>query len=162
MNKIEEILIVENFLTEQECSCLMEEILNANLNLWETRKDGKDMSTLKLNNHKILINIFKRLTSYFDSSLKLQIIRLAHRTTINTIWDPHSDDEGGKEIKYGIVIYLNDDFDGGRINYVNLNFNYTPKAGSMVIHPANEDYKHFVEKVKSGTRYTLTSFARDL
>jgi hypothetical protein len=157
-----EILIVDDFLTKEECDILINEINNSDLNLWDIRSDGKDMATLKLKNHKILINIYNRLNSYFDSSFKLQMIRVAHRTTTNTIWDAHSDEEGGSEIKYGIVIYLNDNFIDGELNYINLGIKYKPKLGSMVIHPADQEYKHVVEKVSSGIRYTLTSFARAL
>lgn len=156
-----EVLIINNFLTKDECNLLLSEISSSANDLWEIREDGKDRANLKLNNHKLLIKIHNRLSSYFDSSFKLQLIRFAHRTTKNTIWDLHSDDEGGSEIKYGIIIYLNDNFIGGELNYVSLNFKYQPKAGDLVIHPADKEYLHFVEKVKDGDRYTLTSFARD-
>ena len=61
----------------------------------------------------------------------------------------------------GIVFYINDDYDGGEIVYVNKGITHKPKANSLVCHPAFEEYKHGVLKVKNGTRYILSTFIKN-
>jgi hypothetical protein len=61
----------------------------------------------------------------------------------------------------GIVFYINDDYEGGEIVYVNKGITHKPKANSFVCHPAFEEYKHGVLKVKNGTRYILSTFIKN-
>jgi hypothetical protein len=58
-------------------------------------------------------------------------------------------------IFWGMVIYPNDDYEGGEIEYPQYKFKYKPEAGSMVMH---EGYtRHGVRKVKSGDRFCMAS-----
>jgi len=60
---------------------------------------------------------------------------------------------------YGVVLYLNDNYEGGEIYYPKLNLQYKPKAGDMVIHPGTEEYSHGVKDISNGKRYVITLFA---
>jgi hypothetical protein len=60
---------------------------------------------------------------------------------------------------YGVVLYLNDDYEGGEIYYPKLDIQYKPKAGDMIIHPGSEEYAHGVRDISNGTRYVITFFA---
>jgi hypothetical protein len=78
---------------------------------------------------------------------------------------PHSDDmenteysEQNKHREYGVVIYLNDDFVGGRTFYPQYNFEIIPEPGKMAVHPATTDHMHGVTKIEESIRYTLTTF----
>ncbi len=69
----------------------------------------------------------------------------------------HSDEIGDPNIKYGVVIYINDDFNGGEICYPKLNLTHKPKSGSLIIHPG--DIIHSVNTVLEGPpRYAITTF----
>lgn len=58
-------------------------------------------------------------------------------------------------IFWGMVIYPNDDYVGGEIEYPQFKFKYKPEAGSMVMH---EGYtRHGVRKVESGERFCMAS-----
>lgn len=59
---------------------------------------------------------------------------------------------------FGGVIYLNSDFEGGKIYYPNLGIEVTPRPGMLVLHPAGLKYTHGVSKVTRGKRYTITTF----
>lgn len=59
---------------------------------------------------------------------------------------------------FGGVIYLNSNFEGGKIYYPKLGIEVTPKAGMVVLHPADLKYTHGVSKVTHGTRYTISTF----
>jgi len=73
----------------------------------------------------------------------------------------HSDkgpEEGNNNILHGVVIYLNDDYEGGKIHYPEKEISIKPKKGSLVIHPGSEEYRHGVTEVVSGERYAITMF----
>ena len=70
----------------------------------------------------------------------------------------HLDDQEHmqKEIFWGVVIYPNDNYTGGEIDYPHEGFSYKPKAGDMVIHSGKTI--HGVKGMLDGNRYCLTSF----
>lgn len=64
-------------------------------------------------------------------------------------------DQMVQTIFWGMVIYPNDDYEGGEIEYPQYNFKYKPEARSMIMH---EGYtRHGVRKVVSGERFCLAS-----
>jgi hypothetical protein len=70
---------------------------------------------------------------------------------------PHIDAIGpGESIEYSAVIYLNDEYDGGEIEFPNKNFIYKPKKYSAILFPGKGDeYTHQVNKIIGSDRYTL-------
>jgi hypothetical protein len=78
---------------------------------------------------------------------------------------PHSDDmENTPDAlnfihrKYGLIVYLNNDFDGGQTFYPQHNVYINPEPGKMVVHPADTDHMHGVTPIGEGVRFTLASF----
>lgn len=72
----------------------------------------------------------------------------------------HHDSGLSLDIKLGVVLYLNDDFDGGEIYYPKANLEIKPVARSLVVHPAGMIYRHGVKPVSNGQRFSLAGFAR--
>jgi predicted 2-oxoglutarate/Fe(II)-dependent dioxygenase YbiX len=56
------------------------------------------------------------------------------------------------------LVYINDNYEGGHINFPNQNFGFKPKAGDLIIFPGNNAYQHEVTEVISGKRYTMPSW----
>lgn len=62
-------------------------------------------------------------------------------------------------IRYGIVIYYNDDYEGGEIEYPELGIVHKPKARSLILHGGN--ILHGPKRlIGDGSRYFSTSFVR--
>ena len=61
-----------------------------------------------------------------------------------------------EETEYGVLLYLNDCFNGGEIYYPDFNLEYKPEAGDLIIHHAT--IKHGVRKVIEGVRYSYPTF----
>lgn len=87
--------------------------------------------------------------------------------------------EGDERLKYSLVMYLNDDYEGGEISFTikspegaitgpkpsadfelatkksEYTFAIKPKAGSVVIFPPSPPYHHTAHLVKSGFKYMV-------
>lgn len=56
------------------------------------------------------------------------------------------------------LIYPNDNYEGGEIGWPDYDLEIKPKAGDMVLFPANNSYLHYVKNVESGLRFTLPTW----
>lgn len=58
-----------------------------------------------------------------------------------------------------LLIYLNDDFEGGSLLFNRFNYRLRPKAGMAVLFPSDSRYLHTAETVTAGVRYAVVSWA---
>ena len=118
------------------------------------------------------VSVIQRYTSdqKGDPNITLSSGQLAYFDDQGAEWSmgPHADNVYDMVTKSfvstvvaGIVFYINDDYEGGEIVYVNKGITHKPKANSFVCHPAFEEYTHGVLKVKNGTRYILSTFIKN-
>lgn len=107
--------------------------------------------------------IFPQIRSYVEDcsgeTLEMESFTLV-RYTEGQFFAEHSDGGEGLNRKISIVIYLNDDYEGGEIYFRNLNLTMKPRANSLVIFPSTEEFVHEAKPVISGTKYVITSFWR--
>jgi predicted 2-oxoglutarate/Fe(II)-dependent dioxygenase YbiX len=70
----------------------------------------------------------------------------------------HVDDhfEGPRRISH--VHYLNEDYEGGEIEFPRFNIIYKPKANQSIFFPSGYVYNHSVRPVISGQRYAIVSW----
>jgi len=61
-----------------------------------------------------------------------------------------------------MVLYLNDDFEGGDFVFPDHNVRVRPKPGMLVCFPSNHHYKHGVEPVTRGKRYSMVCWMQAL
>lgn len=116
----------------------------------ELREIGKKYITLVSNKIKSDYDI--------DKSLFTDILCF-NRWRIGDMQHPHADEDNGFEWrKFGCVLYLNEDYEGGNIYFPNQNLSIKPKANTLVFFPGNREYLHGVNPVTSGIRYTLSTF----
>jgi len=74
---------------------------------------------------------------------------------------PHTDsgDDNGKLVPtISMVIYLNDDYEGGEINFINQNISLKPEAGSLIVFPSHQPYLHDPKPVIKGNKYMIPLF----
>lgn len=89
--------------------------------------------------------------------------------------------DGDQTLRYSLVMYLNDDFEGGEISFTlseytdigkipspdldydialsknEIDFGLKPKAGSIIIFPSSAPYHHTAHLVKTGFKYMVPS-----
>jgi hypothetical protein len=72
---------------------------------------------------------------------------------------PHVDwNEFNSDITYTIVVYLNDDYEGGELYFVDpsIDIKIKPKAGSIVMFPSTLPYLHQSCKIVKGRKMLIT------
>jgi len=68
------------------------------------------------------------------------------------------DQEDGTNLALSLVIYLNDDCEGGEIEFREQGILLKPEAGSMIIFPSKRPYFHEAKQVAKGFKYMSTGF----
>jgi hypothetical protein len=57
-----------------------------------------------------------------------------------------------------VLMYPNSDYTGGAITFPDYDLTIKPKPGTFIVFPGNNSYKHTVERVLDGVRYTMPSW----
>lgn len=60
---------------------------------------------------------------------------------------------------YSVLVYLNDDYEGGELSLINQNFTIKPKPGMLLAFPSDHRYLHAALPTISGIRYVLVCWA---
>lgn len=167
----------KNFLTNEETSAILN--FAKNTNFWGRSGDGfwdgrvikaSDVNASDSVVGDYLKNIKQRILATIKESyninteIYLDLLAIA-RWFPGMQQQPHSDNMQNTDHshihehrEYGLVIYLNDDFEGGSTFYPQHNLYINPEPGKMAVHPASTDHMHGVTKIEGAVRYTLTSF----
>ena len=147
---------IENFLTEDEITGLL---LSADPNGFVESHPGNIVQDLTTESLAYIPAISDRILSCFNNAQSHTKITNVRRLKDGEFMHPHKDGgypDSKQTIVFGIAIYLNDDFTGGELNYPDLNISINPKRSSILIHDAK--LLHQVLPVKSGSRYSITTF----
>jgi hypothetical protein len=82
--------------------------------------------------------------------------------TYHTDTHQYDTERGGNHFILTITMYLNDDYEGGELTFLNEDdgdvIHYRPKAGDITVFPSAVPYWHGVERVESGNRYLIRTF----
>jgi hypothetical protein len=162
----------ENFLTEEEVSTLLDIARATPESGWETSEtnpqpehyDGKALNLVDNEISRPIIDaINDRIFNLFGNTTQMintgSIVRNSSEIQPKGL---HRDDvdlsspTGRCDCTYGIIMYLNEDFTGGKLVYPELDIEYTPKRGVLLVHRAGE--LHGVTEITSGMRYSMTAF----
>ncbi len=75
---------------------------------------------------------------------------------------PAHQDQGISSRVLSVLLYLNDDYEGGEIEFRHSNLKFKPKAGSVLFFPSNFLYVHEVYPVTKGPRYALPNWYHNI
>ncbi len=57
-----------------------------------------------------------------------------------------------------LLLYLNEDFEGGLLDFPVFNYQYRPRAGDLMFFPSDSRFMHEAQPVTSGRRYAVVSW----
>ena len=60
---------------------------------------------------------------------------------------------------YSLLLYLNNDFEGGAVRFEHFNYTFFPEKGDLLIFPSDYLYLHEALLVTAGVRYVIVSWA---
>ena len=73
-----------------------------------------------------------------------------------------NEDSPGNKFAVTCTMYLNDDYDGGEISFLDESegkiVKYKPKAGDVLVFPSGEPYYHGIHQVYNGDRYIIRTW----
>jgi hypothetical protein len=146
INKLaEDVYEIKNFLNKDELKLILDIVASTNQEDWIDPTQIPDKDNLWYDKSFFLYDyrdlckalVFDKVDYIFSSYLfcekELKISRFRKKDQIKE----HRDDDTTPEgyyLGYGLVIYYNDDYLGGELDYPELGITIKPKAGSALLH----------------------------
>ena len=83
--------------------------------------------------------------------------------TYNNLTEYKKHYDGGTILGRAIsaICYLNDDYEGGEIEFPNFKIKIKPESGMLILFPSNYAYSHIAHPVTSGTKYAIVTWIHD-
>ena len=183
-----DILVYEDFLTKEECDSLIQvlekQASNEKLSWTPISFYESYSSVLPQDGDPKLAEFNLKPTAFSDIKKGIiEAIAAVHDIEPNKVvqigyhtqkWEPgayarlHSDntDEHGntgpfERSRYAGFLYLNDNFEGGLLQFPSHDISLKPKVGMLAVFAGGFENMHEVTLIESGTRYTLGSFWDD-
>ena len=75
--------------------------------------------------------------------------------------DAHADGDTSTGRSVSAIVYLNENYEGGEVEFVNFGIKIKPKPGMLLLFPSNYPYAHIAHPVTSGTKYAIVTWLHD-
>lgn len=159
VNKFKDLIVqIEDFMSEDEQQQMLDYIHASSSEDWHGIGQGETWENNVANfDHELSKVFYKRLEDIFYGAKGINPLLLMHRFEPGNFIGDHLDNMEKASISFGVVIYINDDYEGGEIVYPELDLQIKPKARSLGIHPGNLLH-HTNPVIGNKTRYMVTSF----
>ena len=178
--------IVENFISAEECSKLssyfdrrsfpgpdplVKFVSIANESVYFDMKNDKDFPDINQHVHNILDRMQEILSDTYGLPIEVSSSNyvnmskgssLPEHTDMGGSSDPinHTRIEDDDKFEFSALVYLNDDFEGGYLNFPKEEFKVKTTPGTLVFFNGKEDLPHEVTKILAGNRKNIASFYR--
>lgn len=73
----------------------------------------------------------------------------------------HYDGTTGMGRSVSAIVYLNNDYVGGEVEFVKFGVKIKPEPGMLLLFPSNYAYTHIAHPVTEGTKYALVTWIHD-
>lgn len=75
--------------------------------------------------------------------------------------EAHADGDTALGRAVSAIVYLNGDYEGGEVEFVNFGVKIKPQPGMLLLFPSNYPYRHIAHPVTSGTKYAIVTWLHD-
>jgi hypothetical protein len=79
---------------------------------------------------------------------------------IGNHWSNHIDDHPNFPCRVVAEYFINEDYEGGEIEFINFDIKIKPSKNSLIVYPASYPYINRVNPIISGTRYSVLQWFR--
>lgn len=160
-NSVNNIQITENILSEEEHKKLLnyvEIVEDWHTQPWgvKTLEPRKQTFQAVLLLDKVFMIAHKKCVNFYGADLydfdrgSVPLVKFEKNYKMNE----HADTTGD----FAALYYINDDYDGGEINFMDFGLKIKPKANSLITFPSNSDYWHEVLENTGKERYSATTW----
>ena len=158
-NSVYNIQITENVLSKKEHDILINFVISTDS--WYTQPWGVkicETTTMPEQVIDVLEKVFRiiqqKCEDIYNAKLRVFERREVHLVKFEQGYkmNRHVDTTGD----FAAIYYINDDYDGGEINFPNHNLKIKPKSNSFITFPSNEHYVHEVLENTKKERYSST------
>jgi hypothetical protein len=158
-NSVNNIQVTENILSKEEHKELLDYVTS--IDHWKVQPWGvkvlppqempkeiaKMLDKVFMLAHKKCIELYDVKLYPFENG-RIPLVKFEKNYKMNE----HADTTGD----FAAIYYINDDYDGGEINFMDHNLMIKPKSNSFVTFPSNADYWHEVLENTGKERYSAT------
>jgi hypothetical protein len=160
-NSVKNIQVTENVLSIEEHKQLLDYAIS--VDSWQVQPWGvkvlppqgmpKEIVTIL---DKVFMLAYQKCVELYTVKLypfeneKVPLVKFEKNYKMNE----HADTTGD----FAAIYYINDDYDGGEINFMDHNLKIKPKSNSFVTFPSNADYWHEVLENTGKERYSATNW----
>jgi predicted 2-oxoglutarate/Fe(II)-dependent dioxygenase YbiX len=136
---------------------------NYNLGVTQLASETGNQTMLDIHNQMYLL----LLASSIPYATKHDIENLFHepynmlKYSTGQEYKAHADGETITGRSVSAIVYLNEDYEGGEVEFVNYGIKIKPKTGMLLLFPSNYAYRHIAHPVTSGTKYALVTWIKD-
>ena len=109
-----------------------------------------------------IYNISEETFDYFSKILKYNETKIGfYKYNENVLMGPHLDlNENNSYLQYTVVVYMNDNYEGGELSFPNHNITIKPTAGSIAIYPSGDPFLHESKNIIKGNKILITHHLR--
>ncbi len=152
---------IKNFITQDDASFLIsiterfpaqDDPGQWNSMVWTTKESDEILEKYTIR----VMQIFKDL---FEVDLEFCGGAYIVRWHESKKMDLHVDDLGSGENHLSGVLYLNDTYEGGNINFPTHDMSIKPEKYELILFPGNLNYAHEVQEITKGSRFTVPFWA---
>jgi len=160
-NSIDNIQYIENVLSEKDFTIVSDFIKNSKD--WINMPWGSQCIEYNSMTNEIVQILEKVFTFVHEKSLKHYDVEInpVKIDSINILkfsegfgLEPHIDTASAEKNHIASIYYMNDNYEGGEIYFLDFDLLIKPKPNSVIIFPGNEGYLHGVNVVIDGDRIT--------
>ena len=118
---------------------------------------------ISIKNDELTNRLMKRLEGLYDNeNFRYNDLCRIQRQYPGSQLKVHHDQGYNMALQKAIIVYVNDNYEGGELWFPDHKFEIKPPARSLITFPGTDEYMHGVKDVTGTvTRYVLPSFAFD-
>ncbi len=132
-----------------------------------------DISHAAKSNNKVCQDISNQVytvllatTAPYISKMKIQELSYHEhyqmlKYPVSAEYKEHYDGSTATGRSISAIAYLNDDYEGGEIEFSNFKVKIKPESGMLILFPSNYAYTHIAHPVTSGTKYAIVTWIHD-